>query len=437
MSYDVRTMSSERALDLRTLLSSSEYSTARDFFRNDPYWQKSITDHDGVALLYELVRVIRPSIVVEIGTFEGRTARAIAGALLRNGSGIIHTVGPFDRDRFLPLFECWPEDIKRHARYHALSSMDFYIQADQQRMRFDLVFVDGNHDYEFALFDIQAAATRMMPGGVVVIDNISQAGPYYAAVDFLRARPEWADCGTPRTSISLRPYDRERANVPGTDFMILQGPSAYHVGARPVSFNISEWDRNSISGVKLMLSVHTTGTVHAQCILRGFGDDQIEVANGITRSIDSQQGSAVVSGQHILRLVAVGADSQSDGRHALGVRFSGLTAGGIYRAVAWVKEWQLTAPEPQKPGMPDVNYGIEPAFRVMMETRDSIDPNTGKPSNYGIARFDLGARSVVDSTGDIIASGVEAAADGWVKLWVDLRSRDGETFAHNRAPRRT
>ena len=144
---------------------------------------------------------------------------------------------------------------------------------------------------------------------------------------------------------------------------------------------------------------------------------------------DVVQASAVAPGQRILRLVAVGAESQSDGRHALGVRFGGLAPGGIYRAVAWVKEWQLTAPEPQKPGMPDVNYGIEPAFRVMMETRDFIDPNTGKPSNYGIARFDLGARSVVDSTGDIIASGVEAAADGWVKLWVDLRSRDGQIFA--------
>ena len=94
------------------------------------------------------------------------------------------------------------------------------MKADEEGMRFDLVFVDGNHDYEFALFDIQAAAARMMPGGVIVIDNISQAGPYYATVDFLRARPEWSDCGTPRTSISRQPYDRKRANVPGTDFVI-------------------------------------------------------------------------------------------------------------------------------------------------------------------------------------------------------------------------
>ena len=117
------------------------------------------------------------------------------------------------------------------------------------------------------------------------------------------------------------------------------------------------------------------------------------------------QGSAVVGGQHILRLVAVGADR----RHALGAGFGDLAPGGIYRATAWVK--------------------AEPGVRVMIEARDSFDPHTGKPSNYGVAQFDLAARSVVNSNGDIFASGVEAAVDDWVKVWVDLRSTDGQIFA--------
>ena len=122
-------------------------------------------------------------------------------------------------------------------------------------------------------------------------------------------------------------------------------------------------------------------------------------------SAEVLQGSAVVSGQHILRLVAVGADR----RHALGVRFDDLAPSGIYRAIAWVK--------------------ADPGVRVMIEARDAFEPNTEKPSNYGVARFDLAARSVVSSTGDIIASGAGAAANDWVKVWVDIRSRDGQIFA--------
>jgi hypothetical protein len=122
-------------------------------------------------------------------------------------------------------------------------------------------------------------------------------------------------------------------------------------------------------------------------------------------SAEMVAGPAVVSGLRILRLVAVGVDN----RHALSACFGDLAPGGIYRAIAWVKA-QLGA-------------------RVMIEVRDSRDPHTGEPSNYGVARFDLGARTVVNSTGDMIASGVEVAADGWVKLWIDLRSRDGQIFA--------
>src|SRR5262249_17950351 len=80
------------------------------------------------------------------------------------------------------------------------------------------------------------------------------------------------------------------------------------------------------------------------------------------------QGSAVVSGQPILQLVAVDADR----RHALGAQFGELAPGEIYRLITWVK--------------------AEPGARVMIEARDSFQPNTGNPSNYGVAQFDLGAR---------------------------------------------
>jgi hypothetical protein len=110
---------------------------------------------------------------------------------------------------------------------------------------------------------------------------------------------------------------------------------------------------------------------------------------------------AIVSGQRILRLVAVGDDC----RHALSARFSGLAPDRIYRVSTWVRG--------------------EPGTRIMIEVRDSVDPLTGNASNYGVAQFNLDDRSVVRSTGDILASGTDAASNDWVKLWVDLRSKDG------------
>jgi hypothetical protein len=111
---------------------------------------------------------------------------------------------------------------------------------------------------------------------------------------------------------------------------------------------------------------------------------------------------AVVSSQRILRLIAVGDDC----RHALSARFSGLAPDRNYRISTWVKG--------------------ELGARVMIEVRDSVDPLTGTASNYGVAQFNLADRSVFKSTGDILASGADAAENDWVKLWVDLRSKDGQ-----------
>ena len=130
------------------------------------------------------------------------------------------------------------------------------------------------------------------------------------------------------------------------------------------------------------------------------GPDRWEFMEGLNTQMLIEP--AVVPGQRALRLVAVGAD----GRHALEARFGTLAPGGVYRVITWVK--------------------AQPRVRVMIEVRDTFDPHTGNASNYGVAQFDLGARTIAKSSGDILASGIDAATDGWVKLWADLRSKDGQ-----------
>ena len=54
----------------------------------------------------------------------------------------------------------------------------------------------------------------------------------------------------------------------------------------------------------------------------------------------------------------------------------------------------------------------------MIEAR-TVDPFTGKPANYGVARFDFAVRSAISSNGDILASEIEAAVYDWVKISVE------------------
>ena len=90
---------------------------------------------------------------------------------------------------------------------------------------------NGNHDFEYALFDLQMAAKLLRPGGVIVMDNAEQTGPYQASRTFLARHAAWRELGNAVASYdALNPFDATRASVPGTTFILLQAPD--HVAGR-------------------------------------------------------------------------------------------------------------------------------------------------------------------------------------------------------------
>ena len=115
-------------------------------------------------------------------------------------------------------------------------------------------------------------------------------------------------------------------------------------------------------------------------------------------------GASPATGQPVLRLTAL----TSEGRHAISARFTDRAPDAVYRATIWVK--------------------ASPVNNIMMEARDSVVDGTGKPSNYGVARFDMTARAVINASGDFVGQGIERGPDDWVKVWADVLSKDGQIY---------
>lgn len=257
------------------LVQSPAFAECEQFFADCPSATRSLLSAKAQALLYATIRNFRPDHVVEIGTYKGGTTEGLARAVLANGQGVVHTVSPFDAERVERIAAQWPAELRRQVRYHPVDSMAFFITADQERIRPGVVLVDGNHDYEFASFDIQAAAQRLQRGGFIYIDNVSQAGPYYAALDFLGRHPDWIDCAEAPASVnSLRAFD-DRTTIPQTDFIVLRAPFHYSVGSRPKSFGEIGWTGEPVHGLKLSFAQPSeAGILHIQCVLRGFSDTE-------------------------------------------------------------------------------------------------------------------------------------------------------------------
>jgi hypothetical protein len=173
-------------------------------------------------------------------------------------------------------------------------------------MRFDLVFVDGNHDYEYALFDIQSAARRMNPGGYIIVDNISQPGPYYAVIDFLAAHPEWHDCTTRPKPLTTKPFDLKRSAIYGADWAIMRAPEHFYIGDRAVTFGEQPWNAQTVNGIRLSAAASDwNGLLHSQCILRGFSEhDAQEVAGEATIEAGSTGGEISITFEQPLRVRA-------------------------------------------------------------------------------------------------------------------------------------
>jgi predicted O-methyltransferase YrrM len=258
------------------IVAAPEYQAADAFFLQDPAAKRSLISARGQAIIYALIRNQRPAHVVEIGTYHGGTTETMARALHANGGGLVHTVSPFDPEAFTSIYLRWPSGLRRLVKFYPVDSMTFYMDIERQNFRPDFVFVDGNHDYEFALFDILCAARRLKPGGFLIANNACQAGPYFAVRDFLASHPDWIDCVAiePQTRDRTRAFDPARGHLPGTDFIILRAPICYRLfDDRPWTLGEVVWPEHQVRGLKVLLDGRQcNGRLYAQYILRGFGD---------------------------------------------------------------------------------------------------------------------------------------------------------------------
>jgi predicted O-methyltransferase YrrM len=475
---------------IRRLVESEIFQSVVAYF--DQYPSGSLMNPAERAFLYCLIRALKPENVVEIGTYYAGTTEVLARAVLDNGFGCVHTVDPYGADRVSRIIAVWHEPLKAITTCSFDDSMLFLAKFLQHKTLIDFILIDGEHDFEFVRFDLEMSARLLRPNGIIVIDDADQAGPFAAAKYFLADHPEWRELGDCVASFKQSvPFDGQRGSVAGTHLLILQAPSYFVVeDNRFRSWGQQQIPADRITGFELELAQAVGGGIlHVQTILRTFGGGQVwlEIKSVAIKPIElidrprtvrhqltapliavSKQGepidfctaelvlfwqpervtgslklqapprlllpqattlhelrpfsgprewdgidglavvpidaAPVVADFQILQLVAVATDEV----HSLSMRSFGHVAGRIYRAKVWV--------------------GGPLNANVRLIVRDSIDLQTGRPTNEIEIKVDLHSGVIIHSHGDLLRSGVEQRPDGWRVIWVDLRSADGNIF---------
>lgn len=124
-------------------------------------------------LLYGLVRALKPTVALEIGTYKGFSALCIAKALHENKNGLLHIV---DCDSQFPP-EGIPDILLCRIRHHEMNSVSPEFHDLLAKLEpIDFAFIDGNHSFNYCNRDFKAVYPCVSEGGIIVLHDSDTPG---------------------------------------------------------------------------------------------------------------------------------------------------------------------------------------------------------------------------------------------------------------------
>lgn len=132
------------------------------------------TGHRWQQAAANLLRDLKPGLVVETGVSEGVSTRLFLEALDNNGFGLLVSIDPFT-----------PFTVE-HARWEHVKEISLTAMGKvfQHHGPFDVFIHDSDHDAECQAFEYQLAWHLVHPGGCILSDDITW-GTHKAWTSFL------------------------------------------------------------------------------------------------------------------------------------------------------------------------------------------------------------------------------------------------------------
>lgn len=131
----------------------------------DLLYPRMVSGHLQGRILYMLCQMIRPKVILELGTFAGYSALCMAEAL--KDDSIIHTIEVNDE---LQEFSQGFFDESEHGHKIKLHVGDAFEIIPTLHESFDLVFIDANKRHYIEYYNM--VFDRLNPGGYIIADNI-------------------------------------------------------------------------------------------------------------------------------------------------------------------------------------------------------------------------------------------------------------------------
>ena len=189
------------------------------------------------AVMYQLLVETQSAHILEIGTLFAGSTHVLARAAHAVGDGMVVTIDPFGGERVPTILRQMPIELRERIHFYPYNSMELFLNNLQAQIEFDAIFVDGDHGYPGAHFDLFSAAQCVKPNGLIIMDNTNESGVTFAALEFLERFPNWQVLGVDAKDIEGA-YDLEGRILQslGTGQLYLIRPSGKALGRFPLKY---------------------------------------------------------------------------------------------------------------------------------------------------------------------------------------------------------
>lgn len=143
--------------------------------------------------LYALVRILKPTTVVETEVARGFATTALLTALHENGHGELWSTDlpPFDQAGSTLPAEAMPADLRRSGRWHHRVGPDRWElpKIFEEVGQVDLFHYDSDKSYEGMRWALHEVWSHLAPGGVLVLDDAHSNDAFLELSDELGLEP--------------------------------------------------------------------------------------------------------------------------------------------------------------------------------------------------------------------------------------------------------
>jgi predicted O-methyltransferase YrrM len=129
--------------------------------------------------LYDIIKKNKFKNILEVGMANGLSALYITQALEENGEGNLTSLDPFQSTQWKNV---GITNIKKAGLSHRHSliekkSYDALPELLNSKKKFDLIFIDGMHLFDYTLVDVFYSILLVNIGGIIIIDDILHKAP--------------------------------------------------------------------------------------------------------------------------------------------------------------------------------------------------------------------------------------------------------------------